>query len=66
MQQRAGQWAVQTALGGYQSIKDLVAPGGRLYESRRAIVDGVTASKYLELPGTPGGRDLRVPAHQGE
>ncbi len=27
------QWAVQTALGGYQSIKELVSPGGRLYES---------------------------------
>jgi alanine-synthesizing transaminase len=23
------QWAVQTALGGYQSIKELLAPGGR-------------------------------------
>lgn len=29
-----GQYAIQTALGGYQSIKDLVAPGGRLYEQR--------------------------------
>ena len=28
------QWAVQTALGGYQSIRELVAPGGRLHESR--------------------------------
>lgn len=55
------QWAVQTALGGYQSIKDLVAPGGRLYESRRAIVDGVTASKYLELPGTPAGAIYAFP-----
>lgn len=27
-----GQHAIQTALGGYQSINDLVAPGGRLYE----------------------------------
>jgi len=34
-----GQWAVQTALGGYQSIRELCAPGGRLYESRRAIVE---------------------------
>ena len=44
-----GQWAVQTALGGYQSIRELVAPGGRLYESRRAIIDAVAASPYLEL-----------------
>ncbi len=45
----AGQWAVQTALGGYQSIRELVAPGGRLYESRRAIVEAVARSKYLTL-----------------
>lgn len=29
-----GQLAVQTALGGYQSINDLVLPGGRLLEQR--------------------------------
>ena len=29
-----GQLAIQTALGGYQSIKDLVAPGGRLTRQR--------------------------------
>ncbi|EGJ12547.1 MULTISPECIES: pyridoxal phosphate-dependent aminotransferase [Rubrivivax] len=29
-----GQMAIQTALGGYQSIKDLVAPGGRLLKQR--------------------------------
>jgi alanine-synthesizing transaminase len=45
----AGQWAVQTALGGYQSIQELVGPGGRLAESRKAIIDGVARSKYLYL-----------------
>ena len=35
------QWAVQTALGGYQSIRELVSPGGRLYESRRAMLEAV-------------------------
>jgi len=45
----AGQWAVQTALGGYQSIRELTRPGGRLYESRQAILDGVARSKYLRL-----------------
>jgi alanine-synthesizing transaminase len=45
----AGQWAVQTALGGYQSIRALTAPGGRLYDSRRAILDGVSNSKYLRV-----------------
>jgi alanine-synthesizing transaminase len=43
------QWAVQTAIGGYQSIRELVSPGGRLFESRRAINDAVAASRFLEL-----------------
>jgi len=43
------QWAVQTALGGYQSIRELVNPGGRLYESRRVIIEAVSASRYLRL-----------------
>ena len=29
-----GQWAIQTALGGYQSINDLVCEGGRLRKQR--------------------------------
>ncbi len=49
-----GQWAVQTALGGFQSIRDLVRPGGRLYESRRAVIDAVAASPYLELIAPAG------------
>ncbi|HXQ30432.1 MAG TPA: aminotransferase class I/II-fold pyridoxal phosphate-dependent enzyme [Steroidobacteraceae bacterium] len=44
-----GQWAVQTALGGHQSVRDLTRPGGRLYESRQCILEAVAASKYLEL-----------------
>jgi alanine-synthesizing transaminase len=44
-----GQWAVQTALGGYQSIVELTRPKGRLYESRQAIIEGVARSKYLRL-----------------
>jgi alanine-synthesizing transaminase len=44
-----GQWAVQTALGGHQSIRELTAPGGRLYQSRQAIIEGAARSKYLEL-----------------
>jgi len=49
-----GQWAVQTALGGYQSIQELVRPGGRLYESRRVIVDAVVASPYLHVTAPEG------------
>ena len=44
-----GQWAVQTALGGYQSINELTSPGGRLYQARQAIIDGVNKSKYMSL-----------------
>jgi len=56
-----GQWAVQTALGGYQSIADLVAPGGRLYESRQAIIDAVEASRFLDLV-TPDGAMYAFPS----
>ena len=48
------QWAVQTALGGYQSIKELIVPGGRLYESRRAIVDATCDSRFLVLDPPQG------------
>jgi alanine-synthesizing transaminase len=45
------QHAIQTALGGYQSINDLVAPGGRLHEQRLLAwellnqIDGVSCVK---------------------
>ena len=48
------QWAVQTALGGYQSIKDLVTPGGRLFESRRAIANAVSTSRFLDVQRSEG------------
>jgi alanine-synthesizing transaminase len=44
-----GQWAVQTALGGFQSIDQLVLPGGRLYQSRQAVIDRVSASEFLHM-----------------
>ncbi len=46
-----GQFAIQTALGGYQSINDLVAPGGRLCKQRDlahsliSAIPGVTCFK---------------------
>jgi len=43
------QWAVQTALGGYQSIKELVRPGGRLYQQRQVVIDRVEQSSYLSM-----------------
>jgi len=41
-----GQHAIQTALGGYQSIVDLISPGGRLYEQRQYAWEMVN-----QLPG---------------
>jgi alanine-synthesizing transaminase len=38
-----GQWAVQTALGGYQSINELVAEGGRLRKQRDLAYQLITA-----------------------
>lgn len=49
-----GQWAVQTALGGFQSIRDLVGPGGRLYRSRQAVIERVEASPYLSMHAPQG------------
>jgi alanine-synthesizing transaminase len=49
-----GQWAVQTALGGRQSVRELCAPGGRLYESRQAIIDAVERSRYMYLKAPMG------------
>lgn len=38
-----GQWAVQTALGGYQTINDLVGEGGRLRRQRDLAYELITA-----------------------
>lgn len=38
-----GQWAIQTALGGHQSIKDLVNEGGRLRKQRDLAYELITA-----------------------
>ena len=38
-----GQWAIQTALGGYQSINELVREGGRLRRQRDLAYELITA-----------------------
>lgn len=48
------QWAVQTALGGYQSIYELTGPGGRLYESRLAVLKAVEESPWLSVVAPKG------------
>ena len=40
------QHAIQTALGGYQSIREYIAPGGRLHQQRQ-----VAHSLLTEIPG---------------
>ena len=41
-----GQHVVQTSLGGYQSVDELLMPGGRIYEQRNFIYKAVN-----EVPG---------------
>jgi len=48
------QWAVQTALGGHQSIRELITPGGRLYESRAVIMQAAQRSRFLTLAPPQG------------
>lgn len=43
------QFGIQTALGGYQSINDLVLPGGRLREQRDIVVDLVNSIPGLSV-----------------
>ena len=49
-----GQLAIQTALGGYQSINDLVAPSGRLFKQREL--------SYNLMTNIPGVSCVKPPA----
>ena len=59
-----GQFAIEAALHGEDTIAPLCAPGGRLYEARRAVIDSVQASKHLELVA-PAGALYAFPAVTG-
>lgn len=48
------QWAVIPALHDAPTINALTSPGGRLHDARQAVLDGVAASRYLDVV-TPGG-----------
>jgi alanine-synthesizing transaminase len=50
-----GQFAVQTALGGHQSIFELTRPGGRLHATRAALMDAIAKSRWLSLEPAPTG-----------
>ena len=41
-----GQYGIQTSLGGYQSINELIVPGGRLYDQREFLYN-----KIKDIPG---------------
>jgi alanine-synthesizing transaminase len=56
-----GQWAVQTALGGVQSIDELTSPTGRLGRQRRAVLDGIRRSEFLDVV-TPEGALYAFPS----
>jgi len=49
-----GQWAIAPSLQGEDTISPLTAPGGRLCESRRAVIEACAQSKYLELVAPQG------------
>jgi alanine-synthesizing transaminase len=49
-----GQWAVQTALGGQQSIYDLTSESGRLGRQRRALLRGVEATEGMSVVAPRG------------
>jgi alanine-synthesizing transaminase len=55
------QWAIEPALTGPDTIAPMLAPGGRLYESRRAVVDSVARSQFLECV-TPKGALYAFPS----
>ena len=60
-----GQFAIEAALQGEDTITALTTPDGRLYETRRALIECVAASKHLELV-TPAGALYGFPAVVGD
>jgi alanine-synthesizing transaminase len=46
--------AIQTALGGYQSINDLVLPGGRLLEQRDATYNALNSIPGVSVTKAKG------------
>jgi alanine-synthesizing transaminase len=58
-----GQYAVQTALGGHQSIFDLTRPGGRLHATRAAVLQAVARSRYLSVEPPQGAMYAFVQVH---
>ncbi len=49
-----GQWAIEPALEGPDTITVLTAPGGRLHASRAAVLDAVARSDFLDVVAPDG------------
>ena len=49
-----GQWAIAPSLQGADTISPLTAPGGRLHESRRVVVEACAQSNYLDVVAPQG------------
>lgn len=49
-----GQWAIPAALNGPDTISALTAPGGRLHQSRRAVIEACERSEFLSLVAPAG------------
>ena len=60
-----GQFAIDAALHGEDTIAPLCAPGGRLYEARRAVIESMSASKHLQLVA-PSGALYAFPSVTGD
>ena len=49
-----GQFAIDAALNGQDTISPLCSPAGRLYETRRALIESCAASPHLQLVAPQG------------
>ena len=58
-----GQFAVQTALGGHQSIFELTRPGGRLHATRAAMLGAVSGSRWLSVRPPQGAMYAFIRVH---
>ncbi|NYZ61541.1 aminotransferase class I/II-fold pyridoxal phosphate-dependent enzyme [Luteimonas deserti] len=59
-----GQFAIEAALTGADTITPLCRPGGRLYEARRAVIEACAASRHLSLVA-PAGALYAFPGIEG-
>jgi alanine-synthesizing transaminase len=49
-----GQWTIEVALGLEAPALALTAPGGRLFETRKALLAGISNSEFLSTPAPEG------------